>query len=317
MENPKVSIIVAVYNTERYLHRCVNSLLAQTYQHIEVILIDDGSTDNSPSICDDFARKDNRIKAIHKPNGGVSTARQTGIEAASGDYIIHADADDYVDAQMVEELLAEALRTGADIVTCDFFVNTELKIQNYKGSTDLLKRIIDVDCVCVCWNSLVRRKFISNHDISFTPNWLSMSEDFLFLIRLLVAGAKATHLHKAFYHYLTNRKQSLTHKHSLKKLESIQAVISEIAKLVDIKEYDGLYKRKKLAFMYAYQGRMFNMLPKLYPEIHCRLKEEGRRSRSFGLSWQLAHALNHPRSVYYISLLRNYIYRHLPHNWHK
>lgn len=309
MENKKVSIIVAVYNVERYMRRCMDSLLAQTYHHIEVILVDDGSTDGSSAMCDDYARKDGRVKVIHKSNGGVSTARQAGLEAATGDYIIHADPDDYADPAMVEELLAKALQTNADIVTCDFFMNEKLMSQNYTDSADLLRRLIDVSCICVCWNSLVRRQFVVEHAVSFTPSWLSMSEDFLFLIRMLVAGAAATHLHKAFYHYWVGNAGSLTNHHSPKKLESIKAAISEMGRLVDAKDYDGFYNRKKYAVMYAYQGRMFSIVPTLYPEIHDRLRAEGAKDRHHGLDWQLSHALDHPRQTYYKSRIRHYFCR--------
>lgn len=300
---------MAVYNVERYIHRCVDSLLAQTYHNIEVILIDDGSTDGSPAICDEYASMDHRVKTIHKINGGVSTARQAGLDAASGDYTIHADPDDYVETTMVKELLDEALRTNADIVTCDFFMNEKLKEQNYTDSADLLKRLIDVSCICVCWNSFIRRQFIVEHGISFSPSWLSMSEDFLFLIRMLVAGAAATHLHKAFYHYWVSNASSLSNRHSPKKLESIKAVISEMGTLVEAKDYDGFYNRKKYAIMYAYQGRMFSIIPTLYPEIHDRLKAEGKKDSHYGLDWQLSHALDHPRLTYYRSRIRHYAHR--------
>ena len=121
IEDYEVSIIVAVFNVEKYICRCVDSLLKQTYHNIEIILVDDGSQDNSPEICDEYAKRDDRIKVIHKPNGGVSSARQAGLDAATGDFVIHADPDDYVDADMVELLLSEAINTNSDIVTCDFF----------------------------------------------------------------------------------------------------------------------------------------------------------------------------------------------------
>lgn len=291
------------------MRHCVDSLLAQSHRNIEVILVDDGSADGSPAICDDYARRDSRVKVVHKPNGGVSTARQAGLEAAIGDYVIHADPDDYVDPMMVEELLAEALRTDADIVTCDFFMNERLKAQNYTDSADLLRRLVDVSCVCVCWNSLVRRQFIVDHGIAFSPSWLSMSEDFLFLTRMLVAGAKAVHLHKAFYHYWVSNAGSLSNRHSPKKLESIKAVIAEMGKLVDASDYDGFYNRKKYAIMYAYQGKMFSLLPTLYPEIHGRLRAEGEKDGRYSLTWQLSHAVGHPRTTYYKSRIRHYLCR--------
>ncbi len=267
----KVSIIVAVYNVERYIQRCVDSLLNQTYRNTEIILVDDGSTDGSAAICDDYAAKDPRVKVVHKPNGGVSSARQAGLEECSGDYVIHADPDDYVEADMIASLLAKAIETEADIVTCDFFMNDQVKRQYYADSADLLKKQIDVETICVCWNTFVRREFIIENQISFKPLWLCMSEDFLFICRLLAAGAKAVHLPKAFYHYWVSNGQSLTNKRSEKKLHSIMAVIDELGEIVSPSDYDDFYTRKMYAVQYAYQGKMFKAAKRIYPEIRQRM----------------------------------------------
>ena len=101
----KVSVIVPVYNVENYLEECVNSILNQTYENLEIILVDDGSTDNCPQICDDWAKKDKRIKVIHKANGGVSSARNVGLDNATGEYIGFVDSDDYIDITMYEKML--------------------------------------------------------------------------------------------------------------------------------------------------------------------------------------------------------------------
>ena len=119
MNNPKISIIVPVYNGEKYLEKCVDSIIHQTERDIEVILVDNGSLDLSGEMCDAFAEKDNRIKVIHQPNNGVSFARNTGIENAKGDYIGFVDADDWIDIDMYDSLLKEASRSEADVVMCD------------------------------------------------------------------------------------------------------------------------------------------------------------------------------------------------------
>ena len=115
----RISIIVPVYKAEKYLPRCVESLLSQTYRELEIILVDDGSPDNCPEICDGYAEKDSRVKVIHKENGGVSSARNAGLEAASGDYITFVDSDDYVDGQMYEKMLSVAEEYSCDVVMCD------------------------------------------------------------------------------------------------------------------------------------------------------------------------------------------------------
>lgn len=121
---PKVSVIVAVYNVAPFLSKCIASLKAQTLKDFEVILVDDGSTDNSGKICDAYARGDNRFKVFHKANGGVASARELGVEKASGLYMIHADPDDWVEPTMLEELYNRATETDADVIICDFYVES-------------------------------------------------------------------------------------------------------------------------------------------------------------------------------------------------
>lgn len=119
MENIKISIIVPVYNAEQFLFRCVDSILSQTERCLELILVDDGSKDNSGAICDEYAKRDNRVKVIHQKNAGVSAARNNGISAAAGEYIGFVDSDDWIEPDMFERLLLEARKTGADVVMCD------------------------------------------------------------------------------------------------------------------------------------------------------------------------------------------------------
>ena len=253
-------------------------------------------------ICEQYAQKDERVKVIHKPNGGVSSARQAGLDAATGDFVIHADPDDYVDADMLELLLSEAINTNSDVVTCDFFLNEQVKKQDYKDSSDLLDKLVNVEIICVCWNTLVRRRFVLDHHVTFTPNWLCMSEDFLFICRLLVAGAKATHMHKAFYHYWVSNKESLTNKRSEKKLKSIMTVIDEMDKMLLAKRYDNFYIRKKYAVLYAYQGKMFNKISTVYPEIHGRMIAEG--------NWETRNMFGKfPALTYYLSRINHYYHR--------
>ena len=123
----KISVIVPVYNAASTLRKCVDSLLAQTLKDFEVLLVDDGSTDNSGALCDEYAQQNSRVKAFHKSNGGVSSARQFGIDHAQGEYTIHADPDDWVEPGMLEELYKKAKEADADMVICDFYENT------YKG----------------------------------------------------------------------------------------------------------------------------------------------------------------------------------------
>ncbi|MFD1040620.1 glycosyltransferase [Virgibacillus byunsanensis] len=116
--NPQISIIVPIYNVEQYLHKCIDSILAQTFNDFELILVNDGSSDKSGEICDQFAKKDIRAKVIHKKNGGVSSARNKGIDIATGNFIGFVDPDDVIEPNMYDELLQSAIQLDADIVVC-------------------------------------------------------------------------------------------------------------------------------------------------------------------------------------------------------
>ena len=121
---PKVSIIVPVYNVEQYLNRCVESLVRQTFTDIEIILVDDGSPDNSPQLCDILAKKYQMVRVIHKINGGLSSARLAGYKEAKGKYCIFIDSDDYIDDDMIETLYIACSNNDADMSMCSWYTNT-------------------------------------------------------------------------------------------------------------------------------------------------------------------------------------------------
>jgi glycosyltransferase involved in cell wall biosynthesis len=120
-----ISVIVPVYNMEKYLVQCLDSIVGQSYRHLEILLIDDGSTDRSPEICDRYAAEDERIKVIHRKNGGLSAARNTGLDAAAGEYVGFVDSDDWLDGDMYEFLLGDLLSAGADIAVCGYYITTD------------------------------------------------------------------------------------------------------------------------------------------------------------------------------------------------
>ncbi len=126
--NNLLSVIIPVFKAEKSLCKCIDSIILQTYKNLEIILVDDGSPDNCPAICDDYARKDNRIKVIHKQNEGVSSARNTGLENANGEYIAFVDSDDYIDVTMYEKLMNEAVLNNREIVFCGYNLIEEGKI---------------------------------------------------------------------------------------------------------------------------------------------------------------------------------------------
>lgn len=168
----KLSVILTVYNVEKYLKRCIDSIIKQTYKDFELILVDDGSIDNSSKICDKFCKQDKRIKVIHKENGGVSSARNAGLDIAEGDYISFIDSDDYIEVDMFKKLIQIMIENNADIAQCNFKVvcKNEKMIKNkiYKdvkvGDRYVaLNEIIDVPFSNVVWNKIYKkRNFIRN-----------------------------------------------------------------------------------------------------------------------------------------------------------
>ena len=207
MTKNKISVIIPIYNTEKYLPKCLYSILAQTHTNWEAILVDDGSPDDCGKICDEYALKDNRFKVIHQKNGGVSVARQTGLDNATGEYIIHCDPDDWIEPTMLDEMLKYAISNNADIVICDMTIHKgkliEYSPQNLPEnitSKELQKKIIRQEIHGSLCNKLIRKDCCK--DICFTPKDISFCEDELFLIRLLNQELKIKHIPRGFYHYI-------------------------------------------------------------------------------------------------------------------
>lgn len=203
---PKVSIIIPVYKAESYIHRCIDSILTQTFQDFELLLIDDGSPDKSGSICDNYAQNDNRIRVFHKKNGGVSSARQCGTDNASGEYIIHVDPDDWIEPHMLAELYNKAQEENADMVICDFYVDIKNKTILKKQEPSNLNHMT-VLCELFqqlhgsCCNKFVKSTCFNKFNIKF-PLQLSYCEDLFVNTCLLLNDIKISYLPKAFYHYV-------------------------------------------------------------------------------------------------------------------
>ncbi len=203
----KVTVIVPVYKAEAYLHKCVDSLLAQTMTDFEVLLIDDGSPDRSGAICDEYAAKDSRIRVFHKENGGVASARQVGIENVRGEYTIHADPDDWVEPTMLEELYAKAKEDDADMVICDYYeemVDSQKYIkQNLTddlSSKTLLGLLLGQKLHGSLCNKLIKTDKIKEYEL-FLPKEVIRWEDLFFCCNLLLHPIKSVYLSRAFYHY--------------------------------------------------------------------------------------------------------------------
>ena len=210
-----VTIIVPVYNAEKCLEKCLNSLLEQTYRNIEIVLINDGSTDNSLNICNSFRRKCDFIKVINKKNEGVSIARNIGIEHSNGDYIIFVDSDDYVDKYLVEKMLKIFIEKNIDWTICGYkkvFFNkgkiTKEKIINYEEKffetkDDTIKYLYPLynsKGFNALWNKMYKTEIIQKKKIKFNPN-INMGEDYIFNLNYLTAVNRLYIMNENLYRY--------------------------------------------------------------------------------------------------------------------
>lgn len=214
--NDLISVIVPVYNVEKYLERCINSLLCQTYESLEIILVDDGSTDASPQMCDEFAARDGRIKVVHKQNGGLSDARNAGLKAATGEYIGYVDSDDWIEADMYEKMYRACVENDAQLCVCRYF--REFADRTEGGGSG--------ECIPLTRDALLRI-YIGGHEryVIYNSVWSKLfqrglvegvrfpkgrnSEDIMYTTRAFCRLERAVYLDKCLYHYVLDREGSI------------------------------------------------------------------------------------------------------------
>ena len=235
-----ISVIIPVYNVEEYLRECVDSVLSQTYENYEIILIDDGSTDNSGKICDEYAGN-NKITVVHKENSGPSPTRNAGIKAAKGDYIYFLDSDDYLDKEAFRKLVSVADNEVADMVFFDAlsFADPEgsfevkqgyLRKHSYKTDTgyNVLSELNkNKDFHCSIPLLFIRRKFLNESGLLIAENIYS-SEDMLFTYQLFCVAKKVAQCHEALYYRRYRTNSIVTSKKTLRHYTSCKAVYEEI-----------------------------------------------------------------------------------------
>ena len=238
MTTPLISVIVPVYRVEKYLERCVKSILSQTYKNLEVILVDDGSPDQCPAICDACAEKDARVKVIHQENKGLSGARNAGINAASGEYLAFVDSDDYVSPHFIEELYQLLKDTGCAIGQCRFsYVKGEGLVEEgdsafciYRGES-LMEQLYGPEekatCFVVAWNKLYRAELFKETGIRYPEG--RIHEDEATTYRLFHEAKKLAFLDRALYGYYTENGGSITSVFSAKRLQWLTAHEERIA----------------------------------------------------------------------------------------
>ena len=210
-----ISIIIPVYNAEKYLHRCVDSILAQSYTDFELLLIDDGSPDNSGTICDEYAVKDSRVRVFHKENGGVSSARNLGLDNALGEYVTFCDADDYVTSDWLFTY-CYTMSENVDLIVQGFYkivgdnINENV-LPFFEGDSvvdkqEMIKRLVISSCFGYVWAKAFRRELIERFHVRFDER-SSFTEDAQFIAIFLEYASSVQIVNKANYYYIAPEKQ--------------------------------------------------------------------------------------------------------------
>lgn len=244
-DNFLISVIIPVYKVEKYLSKCVESIINQTYKNLEIILVNDGSPDNCGEICDEYAKKDSRIKVIHKENGGLSDARNAGIEIASGQYIAFVDSDDYIASNMYERMYETILKDNSSMVVCGCIcvrekgsVHQTVQRNNYKegiySSNEYLSLLYDDWTYVVAWNKLYKKSLFSS--IRYPKG--KIHEDEFAIHKIVFECEKISCIRDELYYYL-QRDNSITGKINIKSLDCVEAYIQRYNFLKE-KKHDGV-----------------------------------------------------------------------------
>lgn len=254
----KISVIVPIYKVENYLHRCVDSIINQTYTNLEIILVDDGSPDNCPMICDEYAKKDSRIRVVHKKNGGLSDARNAGLDIATGEYIMFIDSDDFVDTEMMGSMMRNMIDDNVDMVVCNIkYVYEDREVVKYNQSDRILDRyeameeyLKDGVVQAVAWNKLYKKSLINNMRYKVGKT----NEDEFFTYKIVDKTEKIYYNSRPFYNYI-QRDSSIMGKYSIKRLDGVEASYERLNFIK--KKYPTLYEKEKKTFVnlciYSYQ----------------------------------------------------------------
>lgn len=258
-----ISVIVPVYNVEQYLEKCIDSILNQTYKNLQIILVDDGSTDKSGLICDAYKNRDGRVEVIHRCNGGSVRARNDGLKLAKGRYVGFVDGDDWIEEVMYEEMLENIIQTGADYVHTGAIYETEgstrvdcrfetMIIENPRTNIELFKGIIgahkDIFLNRGITSKLFKRELITEC-YNNVPADQCLGEDYISVVECMLKSQRISFLKKAYYHRVT-RKGSYTNTYDVKRLIGIAKVYEQIMLLLEkygLKEQLYPYLERNLA----------------------------------------------------------------------
>lgn len=323
-EESLISIIVPIYNAEHYLSKTINSIINQSYRNIEIILVNDGSTDESKKICEAYVKFDNRIRLINKQNGGVSSARNLGIDNSSGEFIGFVDSDDYIDSLMFEKLFESIIEHEADIAECGYYIvkgngeiiksvlNDEVIVGKYNCALSYLKKINTTNYNV---NKLYKKKFFK--DLRY-PDY-HFSEDFYVNASVFPECNKKITIKDRLYHYVQNDQSATQREFNTLKLDMIRAgedLISSYRTLFpELTKYINLYIMKKSMFLYneILKSNIDNKR-----EIANKVVGIFNRHRN-ALNIQFIRESNSTKQYIYISLfkLNPYLYYLIKKQWQK
>lgn len=290
----KFSIILPIYNVEAYLRDCVDSILQQTFTDYELILVDDGSKDGSPAICDEYAKKDNRIKVVHQQNAGQSAARNKGLSIAAGDYVVFIDSDDFVTSKDFLKELAEKSKDGADVIFYKYrlfldksktLCDCRFSYQSAIGAptlADKLQKLVEADAFFgMAWIRAVRRLLLINNDIVFTN--AKSAEDTDWNYSLLEHTKKIDFVDAPFLAY-RQRDKSVSHSVSMRNLNDFVAIIFKWANRFNQLQ-DETLKQALLSSLAKY----YSNLLVVYMRVDDKAKEQQKQTLK-DLSWLLRYS---------------------------
>ena len=232
MRMPAISIIVPVYKAEKYIQRCIDSLLSQTFKDFEILLIDDGSPDKSGEICDGYARVDSRVKVFHQENGGVSSARNYGLNKSTGEWIMFVDADDWLNEEALQLCMknvsnAEFIRFGMNFVYSQSHAVVDKSLNEIWTYDEYLKKVISRETILGVWGGIYKRYLFEKNNIRFNSAY-TLGEDWLVLYFLLQNTSKIMLIDQPLYNYNMMNCESAVH--NLTKDKAIQLV--EVASII-------------------------------------------------------------------------------------
>ena len=267
MNNPKISVIVPVYKAEKYLHRCVDSILSQTFKEFELILVDDGSPDKSGKICDEYAIKDTRVRVFHKTNGGVSSARNLALDSATGDLVMFVDSDDWIASDCLELCIKEIHEEELDALQFGFvMVFDDRKSYRIKNGTCILsgEQYIQTGSFNVAvWGGVYKRNIIEEYNLRFLPQ-LKLAEDQIFILSIFRYVQRIKYLEKNLYYYLQREDSAVHSSKSKDMLLSCEELIKISKCWPIIKKHVDYMILNFILDMISNNNVSYNLLEKIY-----------------------------------------------------